>query len=176
MSLVQVGQMLIQERKKRGLDLISISKVTRINRYHLKALEEGDESLFKSQVQLRGFIQSYSKALGLLDDQILNLLDSKSLTPSLRSIKKIENLDISWNKIFTLDNIFLSFCIVFFSGSILWMHWTLDNLGEEDRSIQSITNLLSSQYIRSYSPEIKPEKELSSKEKSDKVLKDLKKK
>ena len=167
MNLVQVGQMLSQERKKRGLDLISISKATCINRSQLKALEEGDESLFKSQIQVRGFIQSYSKALGILNDQIVDLLDSESLNPSFSSIEKIENLDRRWNKIITLNNILLSLCIVFFLGSITWMHWVLDK-SETSRSIQSITNLLSSEDLSSS----KSEKELSSKTKSDKTLKD----
>ncbi len=171
MSLIQIGQVLSQEREQQGLDLRQVSKMTCISREKLKAIEEGNESLFKAKVHVRGFIQSYSKVLGLPDEKLLELLDSQTFEHSLSSIQKVENLDRSWNKIFTLSNIFLSSCIIFFSGSIFWMHWTLDQF-EKNRAIQSTTDFLPLEKRKSLNFKgIQVEKILGSqKEESNKTL------
>ena len=141
MSLIQIGQILSQERKQQGLKLHQVSKMTCISCNKLKAIEEGNESLFKARVHMRGFIQCYLKVLGLQDEKLLELLDSQIFENPLGSFHKVENLNRSWNKVFTLSNIFLSSCIIFFSGSIFWMHWALDKF-EKNRSIQSSEKLI----------------------------------
>ena len=165
MSLIQIGQILSREREQQGLNLRQISEMTCICRDQLKALEEGNESLFKAKVHLRGFIQAYSKALGLQDEELLKLLDSQVFDHPLSSIQKVENLDRNWNKVFTLNNIFLSSCIIFFSGSIFWMHWALDEF-EQSRAIQSVTkpSKVQKENLRFETSNLKDEKILRSNE------------
>jgi len=67
----KVGEILEEARVKRGLTIKDSSKFTRIHEQYLKALEDGNYALFSDSVHIRGFLQNYSKFLGLQSQEVL---------------------------------------------------------------------------------------------------------
>lgn len=61
----QVGKQLMQARRRRRLSLDDVAVVLRIPPQQLKALEEGDLSVFSAQVYARGAYAKYARFLGL---------------------------------------------------------------------------------------------------------------
>ena len=78
-------QQLIQIRESQGKSIEEIAQKTRIPLTYLKAIEEGDEELVPSKVQLRGFLRLYASELGV-DLEDLRVGDyhlSRKETPSV---------------------------------------------------------------------------------------------
>jgi cytoskeletal protein RodZ len=74
MSL-SVGKILQHAREERDMSLEEVEQATHIRIRYLKALEGNNWSVIPSDVQVRGFIRSYSNFLGLEADQLLNAID-----------------------------------------------------------------------------------------------------
>lgn len=66
-----LGDYLKQARKKKGLSLEKIASQTRIQEYHLQALEAEDFANLPAKVFAKGFVRSYAKALGLDEEEAL---------------------------------------------------------------------------------------------------------
>ena len=69
-----VGQQLRQAREAQKMDLHEIVDITKIRADHLRALEEGNYSVFSAPVYIRGFVRSYATLLKLDTAQILEEL------------------------------------------------------------------------------------------------------
>jgi len=69
-----VGEQLRQAREAQKLGLDEIVEVTKIRGDHLRALEEGDYTVFSAPVYIRGFVRSYATLLKLDTAQILEQL------------------------------------------------------------------------------------------------------
>ncbi len=83
-----VGEQLRQAREAQKMDLHEIVEMTKIRSDHLRALEEGNYSIFSAPVYIRGFVRTYSNLLKLDTAQILQqlgreLADSGQVDPSL---------------------------------------------------------------------------------------------
>lgn len=66
-----VSSILRTARQNKGISLSEASRALKIHTRFLKALEEGDYSIFSSSVHLKGFLKNYSSFLGLPVDEIL---------------------------------------------------------------------------------------------------------
>ena len=66
-----LGEYLKQAREKKGLSLEQIASQTRIQEYHLQALESEDFANLPAKVFAKGFVRSYAKALGLDEEEAL---------------------------------------------------------------------------------------------------------
>jgi len=66
-----LGDYLKQARKKKGLSLEKVASQTRIQEYHLQALEAEDFANLPAKVFAKGFVRSYAKALGLDEEEAL---------------------------------------------------------------------------------------------------------
>lgn len=69
-----VGHWLKEVREQRGESLEDVSKVTRIGKSYLEALEEGAASRLPSPAYSRGFIRLYASHLGLSPDDAIHML------------------------------------------------------------------------------------------------------
>jgi cytoskeletal protein RodZ len=83
-----VGELLRQAREAQKLELHEVVDITKIRSDHLRALEEGNYSVFSAPVYIRGFVRSYATLLKLDTTQILEqlgreLADSGQMDPSL---------------------------------------------------------------------------------------------
>jgi cytoskeletal protein RodZ len=83
-----VGEQLREAREAQKLELQEIVDLTNIRSDHLRALEEGDYSVFSAPVYIRGFVRTYATLLKLDTAQILEqlgheLADSGRVDPSL---------------------------------------------------------------------------------------------
>jgi cytoskeletal protein RodZ len=66
-----LGDYFKQAREKKGLSLEHIVSQTRIQEYHLQALESEDFANLPAKVFTKGFVRSYAKVLGLDEDEAL---------------------------------------------------------------------------------------------------------
>ncbi len=72
-SEVNIGSLLRNERKKKGLSYSEISEITCLRAHILKALENEDWTNLPSPVFVTGFIRSYACALGLDEGELVSL-------------------------------------------------------------------------------------------------------
>jgi cytoskeletal protein RodZ len=83
-----VGEQLRQAREAQKMELHEVVDITKIQGDHLRALEEGNYSIFSAPVYIRGFVRSYASLLKLDTAKILEqlgreLADSGQVDPSL---------------------------------------------------------------------------------------------
>jgi cytoskeletal protein RodZ len=76
-----VGEQLRAAREKQKLAIHQVADWTKIRGDHLRALEEGDYSVFSAPVYIRGFVRTYASLLKLDSAQILQQL-SRELADS----------------------------------------------------------------------------------------------
>lgn len=87
-TMPTVGEQLRQAREAQKLEMHEVVDITKIRGDHLRALEEGNYSIFSAPVYIRGFVRSYATLLKLDTAQILEqlgreLADSGQVDPSL---------------------------------------------------------------------------------------------
>lgn len=70
-----VGAWFKAAREQNGESLDDVSRVTRIGKIYLEAIEEGSSSKLPSPAYTRGFIRLYAAHLGLSPDEALIILD-----------------------------------------------------------------------------------------------------
>jgi len=73
-DIVSVGSWLKTVREEKGETLDEISKITRIGKNYLAAIEEGAASRLPNQAYTRGFIRLYAAHLGLSPDEALSMI------------------------------------------------------------------------------------------------------
>jgi len=71
-----LGLFLKGERERKGLSLEYVAKVTRLRRHYLDALENEDWGKLPSRVFIKGFIKTYTKALGLDYTEVMGQYES----------------------------------------------------------------------------------------------------
>jgi len=69
--MVTIGEILIRERRKRGLTLEQVEKATKIRKKNLEAVEKNDWKNFSSKTYIIGIIKTYGKFLGLNQDKLI---------------------------------------------------------------------------------------------------------
>ena len=72
-----VAEKLRAAREARGLTVQQIADVTKLRADHVRALEEGDYTVFSAPVYLRGFVRSYAGILKLDVEALLAALDEE---------------------------------------------------------------------------------------------------
>jgi len=99
-----VGEQLRLAREAKKISLHEVVDVTKIRADHLRALEEGDYSVFSAPVYIRGFVRSYATLLKLDTAQVLEELGHEladcgqvdpSLAPSSRSMLDLAMFQLS---------------------------------------------------------------------------------
>lgn len=76
-----LGQWLRDARESRGESLDDVSKVTRIGRNYLAAIEQDELDKLPRDAYARGFIRLYAKYLGLSGDEAVLRMEGKSAPP-----------------------------------------------------------------------------------------------
>jgi len=74
-----IGEMLRRAREQRGLTLSQAAEATRIRSTHLLALEEEDFAALPAPVFARGLLRTYARHVGLNEEELVALLDSRQL-------------------------------------------------------------------------------------------------
>jgi cytoskeletal protein RodZ len=75
----EIGRILEQKRKERGLSLEEVEQATKIRKRYLTGLEREDYTILPDAVYARGFLKTYANYLGL---------DGEALSQHLRSNRK----------------------------------------------------------------------------------------
>ncbi len=78
-----VGAWLKKVRAERGETLDDVSKVTRIGRTYLEAIEEGAAEKLPSQAYTRGFIRLYAAHLGLPPEEAVAMINGTRAEPAV---------------------------------------------------------------------------------------------
>lgn len=69
--MTTVGKILKKGRKEKGCDISEASEALKIHPRFLKALENGDYSIFAHPLHIKGFLKNYAEFLGLNVPQVL---------------------------------------------------------------------------------------------------------
>ncbi len=72
-----VAEQLHQGREARHLSIEQIAEITKIRCDHLRALEQGNYSVFSAPVYIRGFVRTFSTVLKLDVPQVMAQLDTE---------------------------------------------------------------------------------------------------
>src|SRR5690554_4383329 len=78
-----LGQLLKKARTQKGISLDELQELTKIRKRYLEAIEEGNYTILPGNFYVRAFIKSYSEAVGLNPDEVLNLY--RNVIPSTSS-------------------------------------------------------------------------------------------
>lgn len=73
-----LGGLFRQTRERQRVSLEQIASKTRIQQHHLQALEEEDFASLPAKVFVKGFVRSYARALGLDEDNAIQLFLTSS--------------------------------------------------------------------------------------------------
>ncbi len=76
-GLAEIGRRFREERSRRGWSLDQVSEKTHIARKYIEAIEGGNEAAIPGRVYLRGFINNYSRVLGIDPEPLLRLLSEE---------------------------------------------------------------------------------------------------
>jgi len=69
--MLTIGEILRNERERKGLTLEEIEKKTKIRKKNLLAVERNDWKIFPSKTYIIGIIKSYGKILGLDEEKLI---------------------------------------------------------------------------------------------------------
>jgi len=91
------GQILKENREKKGITLNEVALATKINVKALTAIEEGDLENLPTKTFLRGFVRSYARYLGLDEEAILSSFyeEMGSTKPKVNTIPEAKVLSDS---------------------------------------------------------------------------------
>ena len=132
--MLTVGQQLRQAREAQKLGVHDIVDMTKIRGDHIRALEEGNYSVFSAPVYIRGFVRTYATLLKLDTAQVLRqlgreLADSGQvdplLTPPARGVLDAAMFQLSkfshrmaWPAVGTA-----AAALLLLGGYLLWTHY-----------------------------------------------------
>jgi transcriptional regulator with XRE-family HTH domain len=74
-TVIEIGNLLKKARQESQMSLEELSKELKIQKRYLKAMEEGDFSVFAGEVYARGALRNYAEAVGLNQKEILSFYD-----------------------------------------------------------------------------------------------------
>ena len=74
---ITVGAYLSQERKRKEISLVDVSKVTRIAVQYLEALEKDEFQSLPASIFVRGFLRTYAVHLGLDPKEVLRIYEAQ---------------------------------------------------------------------------------------------------
>ena len=72
-----VGAYLSQERRRKDISLVDVSKVTRIALQYLEALERDEFKTLPASIFVRGFLRTYAANLGLDPQEVLRIYEAQ---------------------------------------------------------------------------------------------------
>lgn len=75
-DMVNVGKWLKNAREQRNETIENVSRITRIGRPYLEAIEDGDISRLPEKAYTRGFVRLYASHLGLDADEAMRIIDN----------------------------------------------------------------------------------------------------
>jgi cytoskeletal protein RodZ len=82
-SVKELGAIIHQARKQKGLTLEDVEQETRIRTQFLIAIEEGELHEIPGEAYARAFIRSYAKVVGLDPDEMMAQYDLRKNPPDL---------------------------------------------------------------------------------------------
>lgn len=83
----ELGQLLKEERLKKGITLEDLQETTKIRKRYLEAIEEGNYKILPGNFYVRAFVKNYAEAVGLDPNELLRLYHNvlPSTEPELSS-------------------------------------------------------------------------------------------
>ncbi|MDR4460929.1 MAG: DUF4115 domain-containing protein [Nitrospirales bacterium] len=94
-AMETLGGLFRQTRERQRLSLEQIASRTRIQRHHLHALEEEDFASLPAKVFVKGFVRSYARALGLDEDNAIQLFLTSSSNFYDRTEEEQQHLQVT---------------------------------------------------------------------------------
>ncbi|ACK42739.1 MULTISPECIES: helix-turn-helix domain-containing protein [Dictyoglomus] len=113
-----LGEILREEREKRGLSLREVSDSLKISYRYLKALEDDEyDKVNLAEIYKKGILKKYVKFLGLFEDEIFKIYTAQYKTKIEESLPKLAKSErCSWKYGVYLIVIFIIFLTLFLTA------------------------------------------------------------
>ena len=124
--MIRVGQILYEERIKRGIAVEEVAKATKIRVSFLLAIEKGEYVKLPSSAYIKGFVKNYIEFLGLPKKELIPLFkrefdDSEFLR--VLPIGLSEKQEIPFRRLrLTYTNLLIVFAFILLAGYILFQY------------------------------------------------------
>ena len=80
-----VAEQLRSGREAKNLTVHQVAEITKIRTDHIRALEEGNFSVFSAPVYIRGFVRSYAQVLKLDTMQVMSALETELIAAGFKA-------------------------------------------------------------------------------------------
>ncbi|EJS04085.1 hypothetical protein IKO_03055 [Bacillus cereus VDM034] len=142
--MTELGQKLTEAREAKGLSIDQLHEITKIQKRHLVAIEEGNYDVLPGAFYARAFIKQYADAVGLNGEELLVEYQStipqseKREVPQVSTGQKTQETmqkSSSWPIADHMPKILIALLVIAF-GVVVW--FVIQALtGKDDRQIQN---------------------------------------
>ncbi|EJQ68514.1 helix-turn-helix domain-containing protein [Bacillus sp. TH22] len=142
--MTELGQKLTEAREAKGLSIDQLHEITKIQKRHLVAIEEGNYDVLPGAFYARAFIKQYADAVGLNGEELLVEYQStipqseKREVPQVSTGQKTQETmqkSSSWPIADHMPKILIALLVIAF-GVVVW--FVIQALtGKDDRQVQN---------------------------------------
>ncbi|KXY47159.1 helix-turn-helix domain-containing protein [Bacillus mycoides] len=142
--MTELGQKLTEARETKGLSIDQLHEITKIQKRHLVAIEEGNYDVLPGAFYARAFIKQYADAVGLNGEELLVEYQStipqseKREVPQVSTGQKTQETmqkSSSWPIADHMPKILIALLVIAF-GVVVW--FVIQALtGKDDRQVQN---------------------------------------
>jgi cytoskeletal protein RodZ len=167
----EIGKMLKEKREKLNLTLLDAYKVIKIQEKYLKAIEDGDTSIFFAEVYYKSFVRSYSKFLGFDPEEVIDTVNLKYKQKMLEGeSKNSETSKISCKNQGDMKKLLIILGIVvaiILTAFILFFNKKVLNFNNEAENFMIVKSVKNSHNDNSQELSVKQNEEYNSSENAD---------
>lgn len=161
-----LGQLLKKARLEKGISLEDLQETTKIRKRYLECIEEGNYKALPGNFYVRAFIKSYSEAVGLEPNEVLQLyrnvipeVNAEPVAETIAPKRTVSKRSDKWSRFATGVMLFSFFLLII--GLIYYFAFRNYN-GNEDRSVNENQSVPITDRVASDTPppptaEAKPE-------------------
>ncbi len=124
--MIRVGQILYEERIKRGIAVEEVAKATKIRVSFLLAIEKGEYVKLPSSAYIKGFVKNYIEFLGLPKKELIPLFKREFDDSEFLRVLPIgfgEKQEIPFRRLrLTYTNLLIVFAFILLAGYILFQY------------------------------------------------------
>jgi cytoskeletal protein RodZ len=122
--VTDLGQLLKEARKEKGITLEQLEETTKIRRRYLEAIEDGDYHVLPGNFYVRAFIKSYAEAVGLDPNEVLrmyrNVIPAADLEPEMQPIRRPRRNDNNAEKVMKWASHLLVWLFPLFIAAVIY--------------------------------------------------------
>jgi cytoskeleton protein RodZ len=123
-----LGQLLKKARSEKGISLEQLQETTKIQKRYLVAIEEGNFNLLPGNFYVRAFVKSYSEAVGLDPDDVMqlyrNVIPSSGAEPHIEPARNKRKPSFNTDRLSKWASTLLMWCFPLLIVGIIYFYFT----------------------------------------------------